>query len=322
MALAIAGLLLLTVFSALRSAIVQQQFSVPSTYDYGRSGYASLYAFLAREGIAVDRDELPLSQLRGRRGTLVIAGDDALRALAPNAGDADAIDAWVRSGETVVILGTVSRHAPGMPALRDARIAAATASCGIDPHMRGLTALANFSQAAAAQCAAGRTTLLQSGRRAVAFAYTRGRGEVIVATTPQIFDNFHLAQRGNAALAYALLANHAPVAFEERIYGYAQGSGFWGVLPLGMRVAIVLAGAALLAAIAGGNAPFVPPFAAQAPRERDSGEYIASLARMLSAGGARELSARANHLQTIPEPRDEDVVDAGRLFARVQKEYP
>jgi hypothetical protein len=114
-----------------------------------------------------------------------------------------------------------------------------------------------------------------------------------------------------------------------------------------MRVAIVIACAAVLLAILGANLPFAPPQLPPAGDERDSREYIASLSRMLQRGGAnraivqrlcayvqtvlgprahsdeaaRDLLDRARALQSLSGPRTEDVIAAGRLFARVRKDY-
>jgi hypothetical protein len=114
-----------------------------------------------------------------------------------------------------------------------------------------------------------------------------------------------------------------------------------------MRVAVVLACIALLIGIAGANLPFAPPQLPPPADERDSSEYIASLAQMLQRGGAqraivqrlcafvqaavgpraqsddeaRDLLERARVLQSLSGPGNEDVIAAGRLFARVRKDY-
>jgi hypothetical protein len=178
-------------------------------------------------------------------------------------------------------------------------------------------------------------------------AYRRGRGRIVIGATPEVFGNRQLAQHDNAALAFAIFAAAAPVAFDERIYGYESGHTFWQVLPWGMRIAIILACLVIALAILGANLPFAPPAALEKPGERDSGEYIASLARMLQRGGAvRETIARLmRHAQTVlaprergderahmlleqfqslathPHPGPRELLAAGRLFATVRKEY-
>jgi hypothetical protein len=113
-----------------------------------------------------------------------------------------------------------------------------------------------------------------------------------------------------------------------------------------MRIAIVIALAAVLLAIAGANLPFAPPYSLQTPEERDSSAYIASLARMLERGGAsheaiqriaercervlahrpgderaRMLLREVRTLEATARPGTQEILQAGRIFARVRKEY-
>lgn len=175
-----------------------------------------------------------------------------------------------------------------------------------------------------------------------------GRGVLVYAPSETIFDNAQLENRGRAALAYKLFAAlPAPLAFDERNYGHSQVRTFWQVLPLPMRLAIFIAGGALLLAAIGANLPFAPPRVPPAGPERDSGEYIEALARMLERGhanaeiverlcrevislvrtraagdaDARDLLQRAEYLQSLPYFGRENVLAAGALFARARKDY-
>lgn len=354
LAAGVAAGVLLIVFIVLRASVSQGQISVPSTYDTGLHGYAALYDLLAHENVNTERFGDPLSQLYKRRGTLVIAGDNAFLTIASARMQSRALDTWVRKGSTLAIFGSVPSwlgsplglHVPlGLPSVKRITAHLAWGGCGL--HARALDVAGEFTQAMPAGCTRDRVTLLRVGNRAVAIAYRRGKGTILFATTPTLFDNEHLAQRANALFAYAILSRGGTVAFEERMYGYATGRSFWQVLPLAMRVAIVLACVAVLLAIAGANLPFAPAQPPPGAQERDSSEYIASLARMLQRGGAQReivrrlcahvqlvvgprafsddaasaLLERARALQSLSSPRGEDVTAAGRLFARVQKEY-
>ncbi len=344
LALAIAVLAVLS----LRASLSQAPQSSPSTYDTGANGYAAVYALLAREGVAVDRFEQPFSQLFAARGTLLVAGDDALARMAVSREQRSALDAWVRRGGTLAIFGRVPRAAAAalaLPRLAPLNAVRARAGCGLTA--RGITAAARFTQGAAVACTHTRSTLLRAGTRAVALAYRRGRGTVVFATTPALLDNAHLALQGNAAFAYAALSNHGIVAFEERIYGHASGRSFWQVLPLPMRVGVIIACVAALLAIAGENVPFAPAHIPAGAQERDSSEYVASLARMLERARARrgvidrlcgwvvhaaaprakedaharDLLEQAAKLRALPHPGTPDLLAAGRLFVRTRKEY-
>jgi hypothetical protein len=222
----------------------------------------------------------------------------------------------------------------------------AVAGCGFAPGARGAQVSGAFAAGYARSCSADRATLLAAGSRAAGVLYRRGRGLIALFSTASPFDNLHLAQRANARVAYALFAG-APVLFDERVHGYAAGRSFWDVLPQPMRLAIALAIVAVLLAIAGANLPFAPPMEASAPDERDSSAYIASIARMLERGGAsreaigriaarcelvlgtraagderaRMLLRELRTLDATPRPGPHEVLQAGRIFARVRKDY-
>ena len=340
------ALVLLAVLTTLRASLTES-YSVPSTYDTGVSGYAALYSLLAREGVAVDRFEQPLSGLFARHGALIVAGDDATELLAPQSSDLRALDAWVRGGGTLVLLGSTRPEILDLPRLADLHESLARSGCALAGSSQGLLIAGDFTEGMARRCDRKVKTILLAAGRSVATVYARGRGSVVFVTTPSVFDNSHLALRDNAAFAYALLSGIGTIAFEERIYGHATGNSFWQVLPAPMRAAIVLSCVAVLLAILGANLPFAPPHEARATGERDSSEYIASLSRMLERGGAarevvkrlcaqvlgvtvplaagdqdaQTLADEARRLQALLHPRVEDVVAAGRLFARVHKEY-
>lgn len=350
-AILVLAVALIAVLSSLRAANTAAHHSEPSTRDTGASGYAALYDLLAREGVRVDRFEQPVAQLPASRGTLVLAGDGALDAAAPSPDAVKFLDAWVRGGGRLVILdGVVSRgtrRALGLPLAQSMTSSAlAVTACGFPPHLRGAPVSGTYAAAYPAACRADRATLLASGSHAGAMLYRRGRGLIALFSTSTPFDNLHLAQRANAAVAYALFAG-APVFFDERVHGYAAGRSFWEVLPPPVHIAIALAIAAVLLAIAGANLPFAPPLDMRAPQERDSGAYMASIARMLERGGAsheaiariaarceqllgprasgderaRMLLREMRTLTATPRPGPHEVLAAGRIFARVRKDY-
>lgn len=348
LAIALVAVAVLIVLIALRASVSEDRASLPSTFDTGLRGYAALYSLLEREDVRTQYFEEPLSQLFKRHGTFVIAGDYALAAVAASKTQSRALDAWVRSGATLAIFGNVPSwlRAPlGLPELTRLSETIASGGCGLQ--LRDVSVAGEFTQGMAAGCTNDRVTLLRAGRRAVAIAYRRGKGTIIFAPTPTIFDNEHLAQRANAQFAYTVFSDRGTVAFEERMYGHATGRSFWQILPLPMRAAVILASIAVLLAVVGANLPFAPPQTPPGVDERDSSEYIASLARMLQRGGAqreivrrlcahaaavlgpravldedaRTLLERAQALQSLSRPSAEDVMAAGRLVARVRKEY-
>jgi len=345
------GLALLAIFTLLRASIQEAPASVPSTYDTGRAGYAALYELLANEGVRVSRFELPVGELPERGTALAVAGQDGLGDLAASSKGLQALDAWVRGGNRLYVLGAIDSNAArslGVPPVRTlakAAHAAATA-CGFARALRGLRVEGEFSQGMRAECRGNRLAVLRVTDAATAVAYARGRGQVVVVTSSTPFDNWHLVRAANARAAYALFAPAKVLAFDERIYGYAAGRTFWQVLPVPVHAAIWVAIAALLLALAGANIPFAPPFTSPYAGERDSRSYIDSLAGLLrrarahrdaiarlSAAGevllrrapnddaSRALLQRGRALAALTDPTPADVLAAGQWYAAVRKEF-
>ncbi|HZZ66233.1 MAG TPA: DUF4350 domain-containing protein [Candidatus Baltobacteraceae bacterium] len=342
---AAAAVAVLMVLVVLRESLTSSLYSVPSTYDTGPRGYAALYELLARERLRVQRFEEPLSQLISYRGTLVIAGPDDDVPLINSGPQDHTLETWVRSGGTLVLLGNLPRAVRvqfGLPAQSSLRERAARSGCGIAGHF---VLEAPFRFGAPLRCDREAQTLAAAAGRSVVTAYRRGNGLLIHSATAQLFDNAHLARAGNAAFAYAVLARSS-VSFDEYGFGYSRTRSFWQVLPTTLRVAVIIAAFALVTAIAGALLPSAPPKAGGGTAERNSGEYMRSLAAMLRRGGARRATVRrlgraveellaargagdphirerieqARALQTLAAPTQADLLAVGKLFASVRKE--
>jgi hypothetical protein len=351
LAIVIVALVLVAVLAVLRASQNTAAQSEPSTYDTGTNGYAALYDLLSREGTRVERFEMPVSELARGTGTLVLAGKGALSAAAPSPSALEFLDRWVRGGGRLIVLddspGGAARRVLGLPDSKkvSSQQHQANAGCAFTAALRGLRVAGTFDSGYTPACTAKRASVFRAGTLAAGIVYARGSGTVVAVTTPSIFDNLHISQASNARFAYALFGGR-PAAFDERVHGYAAGRTFWEVLPQPMRVALGIALLAIVLAVIGANLPFAPPYQAQAPDERDSSAYIASLARMLERGGAaREaiarIARRCEHalsnrtgderarmllrelrtLEATPRPVSQDVLHAGRIFARVRKEY-
>jgi hypothetical protein len=129
-------------------------------------------------------------------------------------------------------------------------------------------------------------TLVVFGRR-----HVTGFPAKAVRFDVRTFRNVALESRpANAAIAYAAIAGRGRVVFDEHVHGYANDRSMWSVLPPSVRTSAVLAFVALLLALIGANARWIPALAAEPPGDRDSSDYIASMARLLRRAGAPHVS--------------------------------
>lgn len=347
--LLVAALVAVGILSAIKDMRTHPAPSVPSTFDSGRSGYAALFELLAREGVSVHRLMQPLPQLRNEKTLLVLAGNGALSAATREPGAAKDLDRWVRSGGAVLLAdGSFGPGARvlGVPKTYAVKAAAsAHAGCAFAARARTLRVSAPFTRAFRVRCSASVSTLLVHGKDAYGIVYRRGRGEVAAITGSQLFDNAHLARAQNARFAVAIFGAGRSVTFDEHIFGYTSAQGFWAALPPALHAAIWVAAAALLLLVLGENLPFAPPLPAGVAAQRDSSEYLVSIARLLQrnrtahailaqfereAGalldrhtGAREvgIGREWEELRALRNPSASQVLAAGRIFARIRKEY-
>lgn len=108
---------------------------------------------------------------------------------------------------------------------------------------------------------------------------------------------FDASRYTNAALArdprraldvYDAVAGRGPLYFDERLHGYDRTSTLWQVLPGPVRAAVVVAVVAVLLALVEANVRWVPPIAIEPPSDRDSSDYIVSMARLLRRARERK----------------------------------
>jgi len=100
-----------------------------------------------------------------------------------------------------------------------------------------------------------------------------------------VFSNARLARADNARFAYDIFWG-APVAFDEGVNGYVIHKSFWAALPPRAHAAIWLLLATILLGLVGSTVRFAPALETVREDERDSSDYIRSMARLLARGRA------------------------------------
>lgn len=120
------------------------------------------------------------------------------------------------------------------------------------------------------------------------------------------------AQPSHARIAYDALAGRGPVVFDETLHGYVQTATLWSILPVPVRAAFYVAALAALLAIVGANVRFAPPVAIVPPQERDSREYLDSMAALLERARAGQ-AAIARFARACPSDRElRDLAQEGK----------
>ena len=131
---------------------------------------------------------------------------------------------------------------------------------------------------------------------------------------------------------YEALAGKGLVAFDERPYGYDRTRSLWSVLPAPVHVAFWVAVLAVLLALIDANVRFAPAIARDPPADRDSSDYLRSMAALLRRGHAGRSSierfARAYpnspdlaELAAITRPSNAQVLRAAAFYAALRKDH-
>ena len=147
------------------------------------------------------------------------------------------------------------------------------------------------------------------------------------------YTNLALSKRPQRASAiYAAVAGKGLVAFDERAYGYDRTRSLWSVLPPAVHVAVALVAIAVLLALIDANVRFAPPIVREPPADRDSSDYLRSMAALLQRSRAGRAaierfarvypkSAELERLAAIARPSDALVLRAAEIFAALRKDH-
>lgn len=272
----------------------------PSTYssnDAGPNGYEALYNVLRAHGVVVSRVGRELDLLSPSVRTLVISSVtpertslNARDVVPLTKRDLPLLKAFMRRGGRLVVLdtdiGEPGDDEVGLPAVRDVPDAIYVEPIARVAMTAGVTRVRAHASVAFPFNVRKAVPLLGTPHGVVAMTYPYGKGDMVAISAPDIFSNANLAHDDNARFAANVLGAHGPVAFDERVHGYAIDKSFWSALPAAVHVAVWIVAALLLLAAIGANVRFAPPLSLEAPDERDSSHYVNAVASLLARARA------------------------------------
>jgi hypothetical protein len=251
--LAVIGITLLIVLGAVREERNVPNLDSYSSYDARSGGYRAWYELLLREGLNAARFERHWIFLDRSIATLICAVPMEHDQLAASAAAAPtgpaALEAWVKDGGTVVILGGFlsfdALHFHVVP--RD-----------------------------------------EFGSKGISEA-TIGRGKIIYMKDEGEFTNARIGNRDAARLAYSLVlpSRAGVVAFEETLHGHLIPEHWWQAAPRRLVVAIIGACVVLAIALFGATIRLGPPILPPLRREAASAEYLEAVASLYARADAK-----------------------------------
>jgi hypothetical protein len=252
---------------------------------------------LQAHAVAVSRSERELDLLSPAVRTLVISSvvpeRDAINSLAVQPitrRDLPLLKAFMRKGGRLVVLATdigdPGDAQIGLPAVRAVPAAAYAVPVARVALTTGVARVRASVSVAFPFATRKAVPLLATPHGVVAMTYPYGKGEMIAISAPDMFSNGNLAHDDNARFAANVLGTHGPVAFDERVHGYAIDKSFWSALPAPVHAAVWVVLALLILAAIGANVRFAPPLSLAEPDERDSSHYLNAVASLLARARA------------------------------------
>ncbi len=325
--LALAVVLLIFVGVLKNGAQTPPSYDTYSSYDAADGGYRAFYDLLAREGLRVERFESRPAFLTGDVALLVYAEPlpfDPVAGQSATAGDAGALEAWVRGGGRLLYLGHDEDAAkngvlhlpfsgdasPGgnvpqsghvrqsgrMPQRGDSQRDGTHRYGGtvfratvVTPVMPPGVAKLQVSGTRRWHATKGDHVLVADRKGPVVVSYPFGRGHVTAVIDETLFDNGRIGNGDAARLAYGLAADEAAggrVAFDEAVHGHIVPLHWWSIVPLPFALALAAATVTLLIAFAGAAVRFGPPLLPVPRDDRTSADFIDALSSLLARGGA------------------------------------
>ena len=279
--------------------------------DYSFGGYRAWYELLGREGVDVTRFRLHHDALADSGiDTLIVAFPDDGVPSTWDAGERNALRAWVRGGGRMVDIGltpsTGRNEVDDDPVyLGDVKVQGGTlhgpwaafagalgdrGSWRLVPAKPKAVKRAKGAKRAPPARRVRVETLLADRAGALVVRYRYGRGEVIGVSTAALFENRALAHGDDARLAFLAARPHGRgvVAFDEAVRGDIVEKAWYRALDTPELVALALIALAGLLWLLYGIVPLGPAVRLRAAREPTSEEFLDAVAALYERARARD----------------------------------
>jgi hypothetical protein len=264
--------------------------------DFSSGGYRGWYDLLAREGISVARFRQHHDAL-GASGidTLVVAFPSGGVAYDWDAGERDALRAWVRAGGHLIDVGvtpSVDKN-DGKGEL----LFAQDAKRGPTGALRGpwSSLIAGWQKRGSLRLGAVKgahaQTLLGDRAGALVVRYPYGRGTVLSIASAAVFENGALGRIDDARLAYLAgrpSTSRGVTAFDEAVRGNIVERAWYRALDAPELTALAIVALAGLLWLAYGIVPLGPAVRLTPPREPTSEEFLDAVAALYGRARARD----------------------------------
>jgi Domain of unknown function (DUF4350) len=298
--LSLLGVLLPLVFAAVVGIDAYQknrrQPGPPSTYNAASAGYKALYLWLGAIGVPAKRWETPFTELPREAEVLLMLSPR----LGPGPGELKALETWVRSGGTLVLVSWpwnafAKQFGFEMKMnFRDQKKEEQLLSFQPGPYIRGRRTIMSKLHPGLGSTKPEAIVHARDAFGNLIMAVEEGKGRVIMVADPSLFSNLHLREGDHARLALDLLLTHLGkglLLIDEYHQGYGRVTSVAAyvfqseaLVPLLQVLVLVL----LLWAAAGRRFGPARPMAIET--ERSSMEYVRAMAQLFQRVKARRLA--------------------------------
>jgi hypothetical protein len=324
---------------------------MPSSYNSVGAGSMALYQTLEDLHWPVARWREPLSRLPEGGSLLIVTRSPVAETVAFSAQEIDLLDAWVRRGNTLVLLGALAQWDDTRALLEQAGFTLLAHNENVGDILSSLSRRAPEDVIAQPTPAAGTTgalrlpraepfpgglpdhavVLWQNQNRPYVLDVPRGHGHIVCALSDRLLSNASLQQGDNVAAVLALLAPSgkvpAQVLFEESHHGYSSVYALVRLLEdSGVRFAgmlVLLGGLAFFGSSLVRFGPVVPLYRGGG---RSTLEFVDSIADLYVRADVRDDTIRylfhETHQQLLERLHLPDTATHEMIAARLQLAHP
>ncbi len=268
-----------------------------STFGKSPDGYGAWYAFMEKQGVAIERWQKPATELFTAQAPPKPITLLQIYSEQPRSTYNLETEKWLKQGNTLVILGI---HAPVTPAAFSSRKDSPQGAVKIETSRRYQPDQRQKPLRRQAQPLLDDKAEVLLGDRygGIVWQQAIGKGKVIAAATPYLAANAYQDEPGNFAfLAQLVKQTGGPIKVDEYLHGYKDAqavarevAGSWidylaktPLLPIGVQGLILL-----LVLIWAKNRRLGPPLPITPPTLDNSQAYIEALAAVLQKAGSSE----------------------------------
>ena len=290
-----------------------------TTYSTAARGYKALYLWLQALDIPIERWSKPLQDIPDGASTVLIVEPE----VGPDRGEMKALDLWVRTGGTLIIVMWRPNVFLEYFGLHTNLIKDKGHEKEIlfqpGPYTEGVRTVVSKGHPDLQSDRPEWVFHLRDHMGGLLAVMNHGKGRVIVLSDTVLLSNGSLRENDHAALALNLLLTHrgeGSILVDEYHHGYGRATSVLGHLGRSRAFAPFLQGLLLLLILwVGIGRRFGPPRSSVMEDRRSSMAYFKAIGQLFQRAGARKLALETS-IRWIQEESKKSLIDGDSILKK------